>query len=89
MANNAVNDTKKSWIDYILDIFNALPDVIDSLINAGIITPAEGSQAWTRAELAALVDARLAAVEKGWKDYLPWIVAGGLGVGLLIVVLRK
>ncbi|MQY69694.1 MAG: hypothetical protein GH145_02375 [Firmicutes bacterium] len=89
MANNAVNDTKKSWIDYILDIFNALPDVIDALIEAGIITPAEGSQAWTRAELAALVDARLAAAEKGWKDYLPWIVAGGLGIGLLIVVLRK
>lgn len=84
------NDTtpKKSWLDYILDIFNALPDVIDSLINAGIITPAEGSEAWTRAELAALVDARLAA-EKGWKDYLPWVVATGLGIGLLIVVLRK
>jgi len=86
VANNAT--TTKSWIDYILDLFNALPDVIDALIDAGLITPAEGSQAWTRAELAALVDARLAA-EKGWKDYLPWIVAGGLGIGLLIVVVLK
>lgn len=82
------NDTGKSWIDYILDIANALPDVIDALIDAGIITPAEGSEAWTREELAAFIDARLAA-GMGWKDYLPWIVAGGLGIGLLIVVLRK
>jgi len=80
--------TKKSWLDYILDIANALPDVIDALIAAGIITPAEGSQAWTRDELAALIDARLAA-EKGWIDYLPWIAAGGLGVALLIVVVLK
>jgi len=87
VANNATTP-KKSWIDYILDIANALPDVIDALINAGIITPAEGSEAWTRAELAALIDARLAE-EKGWKDYLPWVVATGLGIGLLIVVLRK
>ena len=86
MANDTT--TKKSWIDYILDIFNALPDVIDALIAAGIITSAEGEQDWTRDELAALIDARLAA-ERGWIDYLPWIVAGGLGVGLLIVVLKK
>lgn len=85
MANNAT--TKKSWIDYILDIANALPGVIDALIDAGIITPAEGSEAWTRAELAALVDARLA--EKRWTDYLPWGIAAGLGVALLYVVLRK
>ena len=85
------NDTEKSWIDYILDIFNALPDVIDALIEAGIITPAEGYEFGTlsREELAALIDARLAVAEKGWKDYLPWIVAGGLGIGLLLVVLKK
>ena len=87
MANNATT-TKESWLDYILNILNALPDVIDALIDAGIITPAEGSQAWTREELAAFIDARLAA-GMGWKDYLPWIIAGGLGIGLLIVVLRK
>lgn len=67
----------------------------NTLVTLGIIsgptitTPAEAGL--TEEQIRAIVaDALRGATEKPWyEEYLPWIIAGGLGLGLLIVALRK
>jgi len=82
----------KSWWDWIVNIAETLADIYKELVEAGIITTGEAEsmegQGLTREEIAAIVDARLAAAR--WQTYLPWIIAGGLGIGLVLVLaLRK
>jgi len=78
--------------DWIVNIAETLAEVYSKLVDVGIITSAEKesmeAQGLTREEIAAIVDARLAAAR--WQTYLPWIIAGGLGIGLILVLaLRK
>ena len=81
-----------NWWDWIVNIAGTLADIYSKLVEVGIITTAEAEsmegQGLTREEIAAIVDARLAAAR--WQTYLPWIIAGGLGIGLILVLaLRK
>lgn len=76
------------WWDWIVNLATDLPTIYTALVDAGIIKAEESLEGMSREEIAAMVDARLAAA-LGWRTYLPWIIAGGLGIGLLYVALRK
>lgn len=84
-------DTLTGWITTITQWAGSLTDIYKGLENAGIITSGQKEQAeaegWTKEELIALIRAQMAPT---WQTYLPWIVTGGLGIGLILVlVLRK
>lgn len=81
-----------TWWDWIVNLAANLAEIYAALVEAGIITLAEATsmegQGLTREEIAAIVDARIAAAR--WQTYLPWIIAGGLGIGLILALtLRK
>lgn len=84
-------ETLLGWISNIKEWVGPLVDLYKELEEAGIITHAEREQAeiegWTKEELISLIKAQMAPA---WERYLPWIIAGGLGIGLILVlVLRK
>lgn len=83
-------DILKGWIQEIKVWTAPLIDLYKQLEEAGIITPAQRDKAenegWTKEELTALIRAQMAPA---WERYLPWIIAGGIGVGLLAVLLRR
>ena len=84
-------ETLAGWIDSITEWVGPLIDLYTTLEEAGIITPAQKEQAesegWTKEELISLIRAQMAPT---WQTYLPWIIAGGLGIGLILVLaLRK
>lgn len=74
-----------SWWDWIVTGATDIAQIYTVLVDAGIIKPGESLEGMTREEIAAMVDARLAAA-LGWRTYVPWIVAGGLGIGLILVL---
>ena len=80
-----------TWWDWIVNIAETLAEIYTTLVEVGIITAAEAAsmegQNLTREEIAAIVDARLAAAR--WQTYLPWIIAGGLGIALVWALMRK
>ncbi|MBA7491166.1 hypothetical protein ES702_01711 [subsurface metagenome] len=83
-------DTLLGWIENIDKYIGPLIDLYKELEEAGIITHEQAEQAeaegWTKEELTALIRAQMAPA---WERYLPWIIAGGIGVGLLAVLLRR
>ena len=85
MPNNS------TWWDWIVNIAETLAEIYTTLVEVGIITAAEAAsmegQNLTREEIAAIVDARLAAARG--QTYLPWIIAGGLGIALVWALMRK
>lgn len=89
MPNDA-NTIRGSWLDWIKDFVGGLGEIYTVLVDAGLITSAEVEQGLSREELITLVDARLRAAEKPWYEtWAPWLIAGGLGIGLLYVVWKK
>lgn len=89
MAENN-EETKIEWLDWIRTFVGGLGDIYAELVKAKLITPAEAEQGLSREELLTLVDARLRAIEKPWyQTWAPWIITGGLGVGLLYVLWKK
>ena len=80
-------DIISGWIDSINEWVGPLIDLYTALEEAGIITPAQKEQAetegWTKEQLIQLIRAQMAPA---WQTYLPWIVCGGLGVGLILVL---
>jgi len=82
--------TLSSWIENINEWVGPLIDLYKELEEAGIITHEQAEQAeaegWTKEELIALVRAQMAPA---WQTYLPWIVCGGLGIGLILVLALK
>lgn len=84
-------DTLLGWIEKIEKYIGPLVDIYSQLEEAGIITHGQREQAeaegWTKAELISLIRAQMAPA---WQTYVPWIIAGGLGIGLILVLaLRK
>ena len=84
-------ETLSGWIDNINEWVGPLIDLYTALEEAGIITLGQKKQAesegWTKAELISLIRAQMTPA---WERYLPWIVCGGLGIGLILVLaLRK
>lgn len=65
--------------------------ILEKLIDLNIIKTDKPPETMTAAEVKAIVDAAFAAQQaKPWyEEYAPWIVAGVLGIGLLIAVLKK
>jgi len=90
MPNDSWWDILKGWIDSINVWVGPLIDLYTALEEAGIITPAQKEQAeaegWTKEELTALIRAQMAPA---WQTYLPWIIAGGLGIAVIVLALRK
>lgn len=84
------NDT--NWWDWIVNVATGIAEIYSTLVENGIITQGEAddyqTQGLTREEIAALVEARIAAVT-GWQQYLPWMITAGLGAGLIFALLRK
>lgn len=82
--------TLLGWIEDIEKYTGPLIDLYNELEKAGIITKEEKDKAenegWTKAELISLIKAQMAPT---WQTYLPWVIAGGIGVGLLAVLLRR
>jgi len=84
-------ETLTGWIENINKYIGPLIDLYSQLEEAGIITSAQREQAeeegWTKEQLISLIRAQMAPA---WERYLPWIVCGGLGIGLILVLaLRK
>ncbi|GAH99951.1 unnamed protein product [marine sediment metagenome] len=83
-------DILKGWIDSINVWVGPLIDLYKELEEAGIITPAQRdkaeSEGWTKEQLVSLIRAQMAPA---WERYLPWIIAGGLGIGLVLVLALK
>jgi len=83
-------DILKGWVQEIKVWVGPLIDLYKQLEEAGIITPAQKEQAeaegWTKEELISLIQAQMAPA---WEKYLPWLIGGGLGIGLLVVLLRR
>jgi len=83
-----------SWWDILLGWIEDIDKYIGPLINlyvaleeAGIITPAQREQAeaegWTKEQLVSLIRAQMAPA---WEKYLPWVITGGIGIGLILVL---
>ena len=85
---------RSTWWDWIVNLASTLGDIYNTLVSTGIISSGEADtmqgQGLTREEIAAIVDARIAAARPEWEKYLPWIITGGIGIGLILVLaLRK
>lgn len=82
--------TISGWIEKINEFSGPLVELYETLENAGIITSAQKEQAeaegWTKEELISLIQAQMTPT---WQKFLPWLVGGGLGVALLIVLLGR
>ena len=84
-------DILKGWIETISVWVGDLAELYKELEEAGIITKEQKDKAeaegWTKEELIALIRAQMAPA---WQTYLPWIICGGLGIGLVLALtLRK
>ena len=81
-----------NWWDWIVNIATGMAEIFSVLVEYGIITQTEAddiqNQGLTREQIAALIDQRIAATS-GWQKWIPWIITGGLGAGLLYVLLRR
>lgn len=78
-------------VKYILENPSTLTDILSVLVDTGVISSSEkeGMEGLTREEVAAIVEAKLAAAKPAWEKYLPWLIGGGLGIGLLAVLLGR
>lgn len=74
-------------VNWIIESPENLKTILDILVEYGVITPEEkgGMEGLTREQVAAMIEAKLGAAPT-WEKYLPWIIAGGLGVGLILVL---
>lgn len=81
-----------NWWDWIVNLATDLAEIYNALVEAGIITTGEAesmeAEGLTREEIAAIVDARLAAA-RGWQIYVPWIAVGALGIAFILVLALK
>jgi len=83
--------TVGDWVKDINEWVGPLSELWDFLVVKGIVTPAQAdtgkAEDWSKEEIISLIRAQMAPA---WQTYLPWIIAGGLGVGLILaLVLRK
>ena len=67
----------------VIDLFKAL---VDACIIKGAYPPPEEM---TEEEIRVIVAEAMKGVKPWYEEYAPWIIAGGLGLALIIVALRK
>jgi len=72
--------------EQIIALYNTL--VTLGIISGPTITTVEES-GLTEEQIRVIVADAMKGVKPWYEEYLPWIIAGGLGLGLLIVALRK
>ncbi|NVM22989.1 MAG: hypothetical protein HWN68_14560 [Desulfobacterales bacterium] len=84
-------ETISGWLNTIVTWVGPLGELLDLLEQYGIITPTEreGAEGLTREEVARMIEEKYAIAAPSWQKYLPWVVAGGLGVGLIAVLLAR
>jgi len=84
-------ETISGWLDTILTWVGPLGELLDLLEQYGIITPTErqGAEGLTREEVARMIEEKYKIAAPSWQKYLPWIVTGGLGLGLIAALLAR
>jgi len=91
MPNNE-EEEPTTWWQWIVNVATSMAQIYDVLVEYGIISQGEAddylNQGLSREEIAALVDQRIAATA-GWEKWIPWVITGALGSGLLYVLLKK
>lgn len=77
-----------SIVDYIFAHKEDLASVLQLLVSTGVITPAEkeGMTGLTAEQVVALIEAKLAAEQKPWEKWLPWIGVGGAALALILAL---
>lgn len=74
-------------IKWIVENPETVGSILETLVKYGVITPDEkgGMEGLTKEQIAAMIEAKIGAAPT-WQTYLPWIAAGGLGIGLILVL---
>lgn len=77
-------------VNWIIENPETVDSILETLVQFGIITvpEKEGMGGLTKEQVATMIEAKLGAAPT-WEKYLPWLIGGGLGVGLLAVLLRR
>ncbi len=82
--------TLGDWIKDIDEWIGPLGTLWDWLVEEGIVTPAQADKGkdedWTKEQIIELIRLQMTPA---WEKYLPWLIGGGLGIGLLAVLLRR